>query len=54
MDRMSMIGWDAATFDLIRPWIEEGRLPTIAKLMKTGVHGPLRCTVQIANGFLAE
>jgi predicted AlkP superfamily phosphohydrolase/phosphomutase len=40
-----MIGWDGATFDLIRPWVAEGKLPTIAKLMEKGVHGPLRSTV---------
>jgi len=39
-----MIGWDGATFDLIRPWVAQGKLPTIARLMQTGVHGLLRST----------
>ena len=45
MSRVFILGWDGATFDLIRPWIDEGRLPTIARLMSEGVHGPLRSTI---------
>jgi predicted AlkP superfamily phosphohydrolase/phosphomutase len=40
-----MIGWDGATFDLIRPWVAQGKLPTIARLMRDGVHGLLRSTL---------
>jgi predicted AlkP superfamily phosphohydrolase/phosphomutase len=40
-----MIGWDGATFDLIRPWVACGELPNIARLMETGTHGPLRSTL---------
>jgi predicted AlkP superfamily phosphohydrolase/phosphomutase len=45
MQRVFMIGWDGATFDLIRPWVQAGKLPTIARLMADGVHGPLRSTL---------
>jgi predicted AlkP superfamily phosphohydrolase/phosphomutase len=45
MQRVFMVGWDGATFDLIRPWVAEGKLPTIARLMQQGVHGPLRSTL---------
>lgn len=45
MQRVFMIGWDGATFDLIRPWVAEGKLPNIARLLEEGVHGPLRSTV---------
>jgi predicted AlkP superfamily phosphohydrolase/phosphomutase len=45
MSRLLMIGWDGATFDLIHPWVTQGKLPTIARLMETGVHGPLRSTI---------
>jgi predicted AlkP superfamily phosphohydrolase/phosphomutase len=45
IQRVFMIGWDGATFDLIRPWVKEGKLPNIARLMQNGVHGPLRSTV---------
>jgi predicted AlkP superfamily phosphohydrolase/phosphomutase len=40
-----MIGWDGATFDLIRPWVAQGKLPNFARLMGEGVHGPLRSTL---------
>src|SRR5262249_25185198 len=40
-----LTGWDGATFDLIRPWIDAGKLPNLARLMANGVHGPLRSTV---------
>ncbi len=43
--RVFMIGWDGATFDLIRPWVAQGKLPTIARLMESGIHGPLRSTL---------
>jgi predicted AlkP superfamily phosphohydrolase/phosphomutase len=45
MPRVFIIGWDGATFDLIRPWVAEGKLPNVAKLMETGTHGPLRSTL---------
>ena len=38
------IGWDGATWDLLHPWIEEGKLPNISALMKRGCHGSLRST----------
>ncbi|MCI0490943.1 MAG: alkaline phosphatase family protein, partial [Blastocatellia bacterium] len=34
--RILVIGLDAATMDLIRPWAGEGRLPAIARLMNEG------------------
>ena len=43
--RVFVIGLDGATFDLLHPWIEEGRLPTLGKLMKTSSYGPLRSTI---------
>ncbi len=45
MRRVFMIGWDGATFDLIHPWVAEGKLPNIARLLDEGTHGPLRSTV---------
>jgi predicted AlkP superfamily phosphohydrolase/phosphomutase len=45
MQRVFMVGWDGATFDLIRPWVADGKLPNIAKLMQSGVHGSLRSTI---------
>ena len=43
--RVFIIGWDGATFDLIKPWVDEGKLPNIAKLMNQGTHGLLRSTM---------
>jgi len=39
--RLLIVGLDAATFDLIRPWIDKGKLPTLAALMKDGAWGRL-------------
>ncbi len=40
-----VIGWDGATFDIIKPLIAKGRMPHTAGLMEAGVHAPLRSTV---------
>lgn len=39
--KLLIVGLDAATLDLINPWIEEGKLPNIARLMSAGVSGRL-------------
>ncbi len=44
MNRVLIIGLDGATFDLITPWVKEGRLPNIAKFMEEGSYGPLKST----------
>jgi predicted AlkP superfamily phosphohydrolase/phosphomutase len=36
-----VIGLDAATWTVIRPWMAEGKMPNLAKLMKAGVSGTL-------------
>ncbi len=43
--KLLIIGFDGATFDLIRPWVEEGHLPNLAALMNNGVHGDLLSTL---------
>lgn len=43
--KVLVIGLDGATFDIINPLIEKGKLPNIAKLMKTGSYGELLSTV---------
>jgi predicted AlkP superfamily phosphohydrolase/phosphomutase len=40
-----IIGIDGATFNIINPLIEQGRLPNIARLMCCGVYGPLKSSV---------
>nr|MBA3348956.1 alkaline phosphatase family protein [Actinomycetota bacterium] len=39
------VGLDGATFDVIDPMVEEGRLPTLGKLLAQGVRGDLASTV---------
>lgn len=40
-----IIGIDGATFDLIKPWVEEGTLPTFKRLLDEGVHGDLESVI---------
>jgi len=40
--KVVIIGLDAATWTLIRPWIAEGGMPNLANLMKAGVSGTLQ------------
>jgi len=43
--KLFILGLDGATFDLIKPWAAEGKLPNLAALMKEGVHATLRSTM---------
>ncbi len=45
MTKLLIIGLDGATFDLIKPWAAEGKLPTLARLMHDGVTGDLESTL---------
>src|ERR1051325_7744174 len=45
-----IIGLDGATFDLITPLAEAGRLPVLARLMREGSYAPLRSTI-LPNSF---
>lgn len=49
MKKVLVIGLDGATFDIIKPLVKKGKLPTIAKLMKEGVHGKLKSTIPPAS-----
>lgn len=40
-----VVGWDGATFDIIKPLVDMGRLPNVASLMKNGGWGRLESTV---------
>jgi predicted AlkP superfamily phosphohydrolase/phosphomutase len=40
-----VIALDGATFDLLNPWLAEGALPTLARLIATGTSGILRSTL---------
>jgi len=43
--KVLVIGLDGATYDLINPWVDKGRLPNIARIMKEGGYGVLRSTL---------
>lgn len=43
--RVFVLGLDGATFDLILPWVEQGKLPNLAALMQEGAYGTLASTV---------
>lgn len=39
-----VFGWDAVSWDLIEPWLEEGSLPTLSGLMERGSSAEIRST----------
>ena len=39
--KLLIVGLDAATLDLVNPWVGEGKLPNLAQLVKEGVSGRL-------------
>jgi len=43
--KVVVIGLDGGTFDILRPLAKEGRLPTLAGLMREGVCGELTSTI---------
>jgi predicted AlkP superfamily phosphohydrolase/phosphomutase len=43
--KVFILGLDGATFDIMMPMIDRGKLPTFSKLMKKGVHCKLRSTI---------
>jgi len=43
--KVCVIGLDGATLDLVEPWVQQGLLPTFAKLISTGTWGRLRSTI---------
>lgn len=45
MSKLLIFGLDGATFDLIRPWVAEGHLPNLGRLMAHGVSGDLASTL---------
>ncbi|MBN1873001.1 MAG: alkaline phosphatase family protein, partial [Anaerolineae bacterium] len=44
--RVFIIGIDGADFDLIMPWVHQGYLPNLHKLLAEGSSGRLRSTIQ--------
>ncbi len=42
--KLVVLGWDAATWDLLSPWVAEGKLPNLARLMESGSYGSIQST----------
>jgi len=45
VDRVLVLGLDGATWTLLRPWVDEGRLPGFARATREGVTGTLLSTI---------
>lgn len=43
--KVLVIGLDGGTFDLIKPWIKEGKLPNLENMIERGTHGVLTSTL---------
>jgi len=43
--KVLVIGLDGATWDLLRPWAEDGTLPTLGRLLREGAAGRLTTTI---------
>ncbi|MBN1872944.1 MAG: alkaline phosphatase family protein [Anaerolineae bacterium] len=43
--KVFVIGLDGATYDLVLPWVEQGKLPTFARLMEKGSWGMLKSVI---------
>ena len=43
--KVFILGLDAATWDLLGPWMQEGLLPNLARLVQDGVSGPLQSAI---------
>lgn len=43
--KAAVFGLDGVTFDLLQPWLDEGRLPNLARLLAMGASGSLRSTI---------
>jgi predicted AlkP superfamily phosphohydrolase/phosphomutase len=50
MGKVIIIGLDGATFDLMKPWVDEGKLPRLGKLMESGVWDNLRSVIPSISG----
>src|SRR5437762_14140452 len=48
--KLLLIGIDAADSQLVRTWASEGYLPTIAKLMRSGVTAPIATPLAVLGG----
>ena len=43
-NKLIVIGWDGATWDLLVPWLEAGELPNLSELKESGSYGTVKST----------
>jgi len=43
-NKLIVIGWDGATWDLLVPWLEAGELPNLSELKESGSFGTVKST----------
>jgi len=48
--KVVVFGLDGATWDVLMPWVRQGMLPTLKKLIGGGVHGTLETTIPPVTG----
>jgi predicted AlkP superfamily phosphohydrolase/phosphomutase len=48
--KLLVVGWDGATFDLLDPWLKSGALPNLARLIDSGIRGPLKSVPNMNSG----
>jgi len=44
-NKLLVVAWDGATWDLLRPMVDAGRMPNLAKLMREGVSATLESSI---------
>src|SRR5438045_8954030 len=52
MNRLLLIGWDAADWKVIQPLLDRGEMPNLARLIAQGVHGNLATIYPILSPML--
>lgn len=48
-NRLLVVGYDGATWELAEGWAKTGKLPTLARLMAQGGYGPLRSVMPVLS-----
>lgn len=49
-EKVLIIGWDGADWRILQPYLEDGLLPNLARLIESGVSGNLRSTLPTNSG----
>src|SRR6266581_9494255 len=52
MNRLLLIGWDAADWKVIQPLLDSGQMPNLARLIAGGVHGNIATIYPILSPML--